>query len=274
MCIRDRDSITSQLFPSRTTGRNPEEKKGWKSRVLHGKRAGTTSPSSAPSPFRKDYSLDSASETASYNFKKSASGNPAPPMCIAAHASAEDSSSLLLRDHLAELSLQNSESQAHVAASPAPLLQSPGPSSPVVQSTKQEALFEQLSSMTSLKKMLVEGRIGDQINAPPSSIDIPRRPSVAVSDTYMSDDGDDEESLLQGVNDVVINNSMLENAMKRKRSSRKNKALGASCSSRETMPHSGLKKLKPLEPASDRINLPSFSAMHARPCLLYTSRCV
>ncbi|KAM3160508.1 AMPKBI domain-containing protein [Lachancea thermotolerans] len=269
------DSITSQLFPSRTSGRNPESKVGWKSRVLHGNRP-SASPASTPpvqSPFRKNYTLEATTESAPYNLKKSISGNPAPPMCTTTHASADESSSSSLRDHLAELSLQNSESQPNRKTSPglgpgpapAPVLRSPGPSTPVVKYTKHDAISDQVSSITSLKKMLVEGRVGDNIHPPPTSIDIPRRPSAALSDAYFSDDGDDEESLLQGTNDVVINNSVLENAMKRKRGTKKNKGVGASSESHEHISYPGLKKLKPLEHGGDKRDLPHFRAMHPRP---------
>ncbi|SCU88960.1 LANO_0D03554g1_1 [Lachancea nothofagi CBS 11611] len=269
------DSITSQLFPSRSAGRHPESKKisGWKGRVLPGssKLTNTMSTPSAQSPFRNNYSLDAKSESpAPFALKKSALGNPAPPMCIAAHASAEESSSSSLRDHLAELSLQNSEGQPTTvtaissASGTAPVLRSPGPSTPVVKSTKEDALSDHLSSILSLKKLLVEGRIGDQINPPSSSINIPRRSSTALSDSYLSDDEDDEEALLQGTSDVVINNSLLENAMKRKRDTKKANVIGTSWSSHETLQHPGLKKLKPLSSDSERVKLPDFKVMHAR----------
>ncbi|CEP65013.1 Sip1p LALA0_S17e00188g [Lachancea lanzarotensis] len=283
--FRDRQgSITSQLFPSRGTGRNPEtvKKLGWTSRVLPGSKNASRSPSSgqqhaAKSPFRKNYSLDVNNQDSSAPFalKKSPLGNPAPPMCITAHASADESPSSSLRDFLAELSLQNSETQpttvttASSTAGTASAFRSPGPATPVVQSTKTDALPDHLSSTNSLKKLLVEGRIGESINLPISNASTPRRSSrssSALSDTFMSDDdGDDEESLLQGANDVLINNSILENAMKRKRSTnKKNGAIGSLLGSRETLHHPGPKKLKPLSSDPERTKLPDFKVMHAR----------
>ncbi|SCV01058.1 LAME_0G13784g1_1 [Lachancea meyersii CBS 8951] len=275
------DSITSQLFPSRSAGRHPESerKAGWTSRVLPGSKNAARSTSSGQqhvvnSPFRKNYSMDMKQDSpAPFALKKTPVANPAPPMCIIANASADESSSSSLRDHLAELSLQNSETQptsvtaTSSAAGTAPALRSPGPATPVVKSTKEDALSDHLSSTTSLKRLLVEGRIGESMHLPSSSIDIPRRSSTAISDAYMSDDeGDDEESLLQGANDVLINNSMLENAMKRKRSTtKKSGTIGMSLSSRDTLHHPGQKKLKPLSSGSERTKLPDFKVMHARP---------
>ncbi|SCU89916.1 LAFA_0E21858g1_1 [Lachancea sp. 'fantastica'] len=283
--IRDRQgSITSQLFPSRGTGRHPEavKKVGWTSRVLPGSKNASRSTSSgqqhaAKSPFRTNYSMDTKQDSpAPFTLRKSALGNPAPPMCTTAHVSADESSSSSLRDHLAELSLQNSETQPTTltttssATGTAPAFRSPGPATPVVKSTKTDALPDHLSSTNSLKKLLVEGKIGDSINPPSSNASTPRRSSrssSALSDTFMSDDeGDDEESLLQGANDVLINNSILENAMKRKRSTnKKSGTIGPSLSSHETLHHPGPKKLKPLSSDPERTKLPDFKVMHARP---------
>ncbi|SCU95096.1 LADA_0G13432g1_1 [Lachancea dasiensis] len=275
------DSITSQLFRSRSAGRHPEtdKHKQWKMRVLPSSRNApnvTPGPPSAQSPFRKNYSLDMVSEPAApshFTLKKSALGNPAPPMCITTNASADESSSSSLRDHLAELSLQNSEilpstvTTSSSAVGVTANLRNSGQGQPphVAKLIREDVPSDHLSSITSLKKLLVEGKIGDQINRAPSSIYIPRR-SSAYSDADMSDDEGDEESLLQGSNDVLINNSVLENAMKRKRSTtKKANALGVSWSSRETLQHPGLKKLKPVSADGERTKLPQFKVMHARP---------
>lgn len=220
----------------------------------------------AGSLFRKDFTLEQSVEP-TYQLHRTSSSQPAPPMCNTTNANADDSSSSSLRDHLAGLSLQSSAENAIGRTSierTTSALRSPGPSSPVVRPSKHDALPEP-SSITSLKKMLVEGRIGEHMHPPPtSSIDIPQRVgSVASSDRYVSEEESEEEDLLHGRGDVVLNNSVLENAMKRKRSARKKENVSSSWNSSDAIQPPGMKKLKPLVP-DEKAQLPTFHAMNQR----------
>ncbi|SCU88852.1 LAMI_0D11540g1_1 [Lachancea mirantina] len=254
--LRERQgSITSQLFPYRHLSRNSTSKNSARNHK------NPRSQANRKSLFRNDYSLESKKD---HVVTRNGSGLPAPPMCDTTNANADDSSSSSLRDHLAGLSLRSSEAH-HLggrSSSGVPALRSPGPSSPVVRPSTDEATPEQLSSVSSLKRLLVEGKVGNNIRGPISSIDIPTRSNTAFSDSYLSDD-EDEEAILQGTDDVVINNSLLENAMKRKRNSKKKDQALSSLNSSETIQQQGIKKLKPLD-FEQKKELPSFKAMVSR----------